>query len=215
MGRQNGCYCLVNPGSRQCEESIITSRYFSRRRLLTFGLRFLRFAFQGALERLIQGGLCAFVFLLADAALLVFYFEMEELFLQAFEEHGGGGAACSGWLRTGVAGTGGARGHRARGGFFGCVVFIVLQRGQRLFPGKVSAVGGLLPRGDVDSADDEDCRETAEDVPAIFLQRVGSVDGRSEAAARAALALRRGTAALAGLAAIFCLARPACPLPTV
>jgi hypothetical protein len=49
----------------------------------------LRFAFQGALEGLVQGGLGAFVFLLADAALFVFHFELEELFFQAFEQHGG------------------------------------------------------------------------------------------------------------------------------
>jgi hypothetical protein len=49
----------------------------------------LRFAFQGALEGLVQGGLRAFVFLLADAALFVFDLELEEFFFQAFEQHGG------------------------------------------------------------------------------------------------------------------------------
>ena len=47
------------------------------------GLRLLRFAFQGALQCLIQGGLGGFVFLLADAALLVLDFELEEFFFQA------------------------------------------------------------------------------------------------------------------------------------
>ena len=44
-------------------------------------LRFLIFAFQGALEGLVQGGLGLFVFLLGDAALFVFDFEFEQLFL--------------------------------------------------------------------------------------------------------------------------------------
>jgi hypothetical protein len=45
------------------------------------GLGFLALAFQGALEGLIQGGLGFFVFLLADAALFVFDFEVEEFVL--------------------------------------------------------------------------------------------------------------------------------------
>src|SRR5579863_9802894 len=53
------------------------------------------FALQRALEGVIQGSLRFFVFLLRDAALLVFDFEFEEFVLQAFQQHGRG-AACSG-----------------------------------------------------------------------------------------------------------------------
>lgn len=50
-------------------------------------LGFLGFAFQGALQRLIQRGFCAFVFLLADDALFVFDFELEDFFFQGLEQH--------------------------------------------------------------------------------------------------------------------------------
>jgi hypothetical protein len=44
-------------------------------------LRFLGFAFQSPLESLVQGRLGLFVFLLADEALFVFDFEVEEFVL--------------------------------------------------------------------------------------------------------------------------------------
>ena len=53
-----------------------------------FWLRFLRFAFKGALQGLIEGGFGFFVFVVRDAALFVFDFELEELFFQGFEQHG-------------------------------------------------------------------------------------------------------------------------------
>ena len=53
-------------------------------------LRLLGFALQGALQGLIEGGFGAVVFLLGDAALFVFHFELEEFFFQGFEQHGGG-----------------------------------------------------------------------------------------------------------------------------
>ncbi len=43
-------------------------------------LRFLGFALQGALERLIQGGFRFLVFRLGDLALAAFDFELEEFF---------------------------------------------------------------------------------------------------------------------------------------
>jgi len=46
----------------------------------------LGFAFQGALEGLVQGGFGFFVLLLTDAALFVFDFEFEEFFFQAFQQ---------------------------------------------------------------------------------------------------------------------------------
>ena len=43
------------------------------------------FAFQGALQGLVEGGLGFFVFLARDAALFVFDFEFEDLFFQGLE----------------------------------------------------------------------------------------------------------------------------------
>ena len=52
-----------------------------------FQLGFLGFAFQGALQGLIEGGFGAFVFLLRDAALFVLHFELEDFFFQCFQQH--------------------------------------------------------------------------------------------------------------------------------
>jgi|ERR1700733_3946556 len=49
---------------------------------------FLRFTFQGALQGLVKSGLGTFVFLLRDEALFVFHFELEDFFLQGFEQLG-------------------------------------------------------------------------------------------------------------------------------
>ena len=49
-------------------------------------LRSLCFAFQGALQRLVQGGFRLFVLLLTDEALFVLDFEVEEFVLQAFQQ---------------------------------------------------------------------------------------------------------------------------------
>ncbi|SRR6266852_3964157 len=45
------------------------------------------FALQRALQRLIQGSFRLLVFLLRDVSLLVFDFELEEFFFQAFQQH--------------------------------------------------------------------------------------------------------------------------------
>ena len=51
------------------------------------------------------------------------------------------------------------------------------------------AIGGLLTGGYEDSTDNEDGSEAADNPPTIFLQRVRSVDGRSEPATGAAFGL--------------------------
>ena len=54
----------------------------------TPGLRlFGGFAFQGALQGLVEGGLGFVVFLLGDEALFVLDFEVEEFVLEGLEEH--------------------------------------------------------------------------------------------------------------------------------
>src|SRR5450755_4517538 len=144
---------------------------------------------------MVQSGFCAFVFLLADAALFVFDFELEEFFFQAFQQHGrrcaSGGLH---WARK-FAGADCARCWSLRG----FVVVVFFQRWKSFATGSGGAVGGLLTRGDEDSADEEDCGAAAENPPAIFLQGIGSVNGRAEASAGAALTLRGSASALARL----------------
>jgi len=53
-------------------------------------LGLLGFAFQGALEGLVEGGFGFLVLRLRDLALAAFDFELEEFFLEAFEQHGSG-----------------------------------------------------------------------------------------------------------------------------
>ena len=54
-------------------------------------------ALEGAFQRLVQRGFGFLVFLLRDASLLVLHFELEQLFLQGFEEQGGTGWQPAGW----------------------------------------------------------------------------------------------------------------------
>src|ERR1019366_5453326 len=92
------------------------------------------------------------------------------------EQHGRRGGAGSQWL--------GADADRSRGWGLGrFIVVIFFQDGKALSFRQGGAVGGLLTRRHEDSADEEDCGEAAENPPAIFLQGIGSVDGRSEASA--------------------------------
>src|ERR1039457_246617 len=156
-------------------------------------LRLLRFSFQGALQSLIEGGLGALVFLLRDAALFVFHFELEDFIFQGFEQPRRR-AARSGWLRTGLAESSFACANLAScGDRCRFIDFIFFQGRESHSFGTASAAGCLLPRGDVDSASNEYQGEAAQDVPAILLQRIGGVDGRSEAAAGAALRLGGGS----------------------
>lgn len=50
-------------------------------------LGFVGFAFQGTFQRVVEGSFALFVFLLGDASLLVLHLELEQFFLQSFEEH--------------------------------------------------------------------------------------------------------------------------------
>ena len=61
--------------------------------------RFLRFAFQRAIEGLIESGFRALVFRLRDLALPAFDFQLEEFFFQGIEKHGRG-TCCRGWPNT-------------------------------------------------------------------------------------------------------------------
>src|SRR4029077_14746859 len=47
------------------------------------------FALEGALQSVVEGGLGLLVFLLRNVPLLVVDFELEKLFFQSFEQHGG------------------------------------------------------------------------------------------------------------------------------
>ena len=57
-------------------------------------LGFLRFALQGALQRLVKRCFGFLVLLLADLSLLVFDFQFEEFVFQAFEQHGTSSYGC-------------------------------------------------------------------------------------------------------------------------
>ena len=60
-------------------------------------------ALHGTLQGLVQRGFSFLILLLRDSALLVFDLELEDLFFQAFEEHGSRGVARGGRLGTGFA----------------------------------------------------------------------------------------------------------------
>src|SRR5579872_5886884 len=77
--------------------------------------------------------------------------------------------------------------HRDWGGF---VVFEQSASFDHRTPG---AVGGLLTGCDNDASDGQRDRESSDDVPAIFLQGIGSVDGRTESAAGTIVSLRATT----------------------
>lgn len=53
------------------------------------GHQALALAFQGAVERLVEGGFGFFVILRGNFALLALDFQLEEFFFQRFEDHGG------------------------------------------------------------------------------------------------------------------------------
>ena len=57
-------------------------------------LGFLRFALQGALQRLVKRCFGLLVLLLADLSLFVFDFQFEEFVFQAFEQHGTSSYGC-------------------------------------------------------------------------------------------------------------------------
>ena len=52
-------------------------------------LGFLGLASDGMSKRAVEGGLGFLVFLLRDLALLVFHFQLKDLFLQGLQQHGG------------------------------------------------------------------------------------------------------------------------------
>ena len=77
----------------------------------------------------------------------------------------------------------------AQADFIVFVVFVIFRRRSPAFGGG-GAVGGLLARGDEDATDEQGEGEAAENPPAIFLQRIGGVDGRAETATGTVFALR-------------------------
>src|SRR5579864_529396 len=86
-------------------------------------------------------------------------------------------------------------------GRLGDLEVVVLQGGKALLRAG-GAVGGLLTRGDVDSADDQGQGKASENPPLIFLRGRRSVDGRSESATGAVFILRGRTLALAFFAGL-------------
>jgi hypothetical protein len=126
-------------------------------------LGFLGFAFQGALEGLIQGGLRLQIFFPRDFPLCVLYFELEELFFQAFEEHGRRTARSRG--SPAIVARVLARGR----GFGGLVVLVVIGGWSCLARGTRGSIRSLLFRGDEDSTTDQRQGEASKDIPLIFL----------------------------------------------
>ena len=71
------------PSGRECSGRNDKLYYYYQPpclRLLHLRLRFLRFAFQGTLQGLIESGLGFFIFRLRDLTLPAFDFELEEFF---------------------------------------------------------------------------------------------------------------------------------------
>src|SRR5580765_8760684 len=161
-----------------------TSRMRLSPHFRTSELGFLAFALQGSLQCLVQGCLGSFVFLLADAALFMLDLELEEFILQTFKQLG--------WIPWR-----GRRGRRfdrrrprlrswlptrlRRSGDFEVLGVFDLREASA---GTGCALGFLLTRGDVDASADQRRCECRKNPPAIFLQRVGSVDRGTETAAR-------------------------------
>src|SRR5579863_1204235 len=152
------------------------------------GSGFLGFALQRVLQGLVQRGFRFFVLLLRDVALFVLDFELEEFFFQGFKQHGSG--ASSG--RRGCVFV------AVRSGVAKLVVGLgIFQGWERAVPlrtpvprtsgpraaASCSAGGGLLPPRYEKRSGEQDCRKSAEDGPAVTLQRVGRVDRRAESAA--------------------------------
>ena len=107
--------------------------------------RLLGFALQGALQRLIEGGLGFLVFGLRDLALAALDFELEEFFFQGIEQDGG---------RAGCRGRRGAV--RCENISRGIVVLFLKGCGSGSFLAGQLPRGGLLPRSHIDSADYKD-----------------------------------------------------------
>src|SRR5579871_3620633 len=139
-------------------------------------LSLLRLAFQGPFEGLVKGSLGFFVLRLRNLALLALDLELKKLVLQAFEQHGT--AARS-------------RGGNSRGGSGNFIVFelfedhfaiLACSRNRGLVAGG-SARGGLLARGNKESAEQQHGSKGSENPPAIALQGIGGVDGRAQPSA--------------------------------
>src|SRR5580700_4007100 len=149
-------------------------------------LRPLGFALERAVEGLIEGGFGLLVFRRRDLALPAFDFELEEFFFQCIAQHGVGtgrrsrpdGGRCESW---------------------GGSVLVLVEMHGRWHGGSSllahqSAGGGLLPQGYINSAHDQSRSDASEDLPAVFLQRVGSIDGWAESATGAVIGLVAGIA---------------------
>src|SRR5579863_9332991 len=155
-----------------------------------FALRLLRFSLQGALKRLIQSGFGLVVFRLRNQTLLALHFELEQFFFDPFHQHGAGARRGSNRMR------------RENIGRLVVVFFLsVSMHGRSRLMLRCCAGRGLLPGSHIHSANHQHCSEAPQNPPAIFLQRIGSIDWRPQSAAGPRLTLGvaawRATACLA------------------
>src|SRR5579862_595401 len=127
-------------------------------------------ALQGSLQGLVECRLRPLIFLLRYSSLLVFDFELEHFFLQCFEQHG------RTIYRLGLGG-------RRFGNFN--LDWTEIWHGHT--PGAP---------GDVNRSAGKYNAEASQNVPAIFFQRIRSIDRWAEATAGAGIASRGGAAGL-------------------
>src|SRR6266852_6014844 len=131
----------------------------------TIGLLHRR-ALEGPLQRLVQPGSRSLVFLLRNAALFVFHFELKHFIFQGFEEQGG----------------------TARSRLPERLALRQFHIGGAEIGDSSAARAGR----NVESAGGQYNPKSSQDVPAIFFQRIRRIDGRAQSSARTGIASRRG-----------------------